>query len=103
MVKKTGKKSELVRQLIWHDFYANLMKYLPPKKTIGGGNFKGKSIRWTSSASRLRAWEEGRTGFPMVDAGMRQLNTVGWMHNRVRLIVSNFLSMVLHIDRKSVV
>ncbi len=98
MVKKTGKKSELVRQLIWHDFYANLMKYLPPKKTIGGGNFKGKSIRWTSSASRLRAWEEGRTGFPMVDAGMRQLNTVGWMHNRVRLIVSNFLSMVLHID-----
>lgn len=98
MVKKTGKKSELVRQLIWHDFYANLMKYLPTKKTIGGGNFKGKNIRWSSSGSKLRAWKEGRTGFPMVDAGMRQLNKVGWMHNRVRLIVSNFLSLVLHID-----
>jgi deoxyribodipyrimidine photo-lyase len=98
MVKKTGKKSELVRQLIWHDFYANLMKYLPVKKTIGGGNFKGKKIRWSSGEGRFKAWCEGRTGFPMVDAGMRQLNTVGWMHNRVRLIVSNFLSLVLHID-----
>lgn len=98
MVKHTGKKSELTRQLVWHDFYANLMNYLPSKRTIGGGNFKNKKIKWRTNKKHLKAWEEGKTGFPMVDAGMRQLNTVGWMHNRSRLIVSNFLALILHID-----
>lgn len=98
MIKHTGKNSELTRQLIWHDFYANLMNYLPQKRTIGGGNFKNKKIKWRKNIKHQRAWEEGRTGFPMVDAGMRQINTVGWMHNRSRLIVSNFLSLILHQD-----
>jgi deoxyribodipyrimidine photo-lyase len=98
MVKHTGKKSELTRQLIWHDFYANLMNYLPSKRTIGGGNFKNKKINWRKNIKHQRAWESGQTGFPIVDAAMRQINTVGWMHNRSRLIVSNFLSLILHID-----
>jgi deoxyribodipyrimidine photo-lyase len=92
------KNKELTRQLIWHDFYAQLMYYLPKKQTIGGGNFKNKNIKWISSSSQFKAWCEGKTGFPMVDAGMRQLNKIGWMHNRLRLIVSNFLTLILGID-----
>lgn len=89
---------ELTRQLVWHDFYAQIMYYLPYRKTLGGGNFQDKKVRWTTSDKLFRAWCEGRTGFPIVDAGMRQLNTIGWMHNRVRLVTSNFLSLVLGID-----
>lgn len=90
--------AELLRQLVWHDFYAQIMYYLPYRKTLGGGNFQDKKVRWSTSDKLFRAWCEGRTGFPIVDAGMRQLNTIGWMHNRVRLLTSNFLSLVLGID-----
>jgi len=92
------KNKELTRQLIWHDFYAQLMHYLPSKRTLGGGNFKNRNIKWRSSTSHFKSWCQGKTGFPLVDAGMRQLNHTGWMHNRLRLIVSNFLSLVLGID-----
>jgi deoxyribodipyrimidine photo-lyase len=98
MIKKVGKNNELTRQLIWHDFYAILMYYLPEKRTIGGGNFKNKSIRWRNSPEEFKRWCEGTTGVPIIDAAMRQLNTVGWMHNRCRLLVSNYLTMVLKID-----
>lgn len=92
------KNKELSRQLIWHDFYAQLMKYLPSKNTIGGGNFKNKKIKWESNSSHFKAWCKGKTGIPIIDAGMRQLNTIGWIHNRLRLIVSNFLTLILGID-----
>ena len=92
------KNRELTRQLIWHDFYAQIMYYIPEKQTLGGGNFKNKNIKWKSTSSKFKAWCEGKTGFPIVDAGMRQLNKIGWMHNRLRLIVSNFLSLILGID-----
>ena len=100
MVKSLGKKSDLVRQVIWHDFYAQLMNYLPPKKTLGGGNFQNRKVRWNRNYSFLKRWKEGNTGYPIVDAGMRQLNQTGWMHNRVRLITSNFLSIILGINWK---
>lgn len=96
--KSMKKNKELTRQLIWHDFYAQLMYYLPKKNTLGGGNFKEKNIKWTSSISKFKAWCDGKTGFPIIDAGMRQLNKIGWMHNRVRLLVSNFLTLILGID-----
>ena len=54
--------------------------------------------RTTSRASQLEAWREGRTGFPIVDAGMRQLRATGWMHNRVRMIVASFLVKDLHLE-----
>ena len=92
------RNKELTRQLIWHDFYAQLMHYLPIKQTLGGGNFKNKKVIWRSSSSAFKAWCDGNTGFPIIDAGMRQLNQVGWMHNRVRLLVSNFLVLILGID-----
>lgn len=96
--KMKSVSEELLRQLIWHDFYAQLMCHLPYRKTMGGGNFQNKRVKWSTSPNLFEKWCEGRTGFPIVDAGMRQLNTIGWMHNRVRLITSNFLSLVLGID-----
>jgi deoxyribodipyrimidine photo-lyase len=100
MVKALGKKSELVRQVIWHDFYAQLMNYLSYKQTLGGGNFQNRKIRWNRNYSFLKRWKNGTTGYPIVDAGMRQLNESGWMHNRVRLVTSNFLSVILGINWK---
>ena len=90
--------TDLLRQVIWHDFYASLMYFTPPRNTTGGGNLQDKKQTWTSKNTLFRKWCEGKTGFPLVDAGMRQLNETGWMHNRVRLIVSNFLTMTLGID-----
>jgi deoxyribodipyrimidine photo-lyase len=90
--------ADLLRQVVWHDFYASLMHFTPPRDTIGGGNLQHKKQTWTSKNTLFRKWCEGNTGFPLVDAGMRQLNETGWMHNRVRLIVSNFLTMTLEID-----
>jgi deoxyribodipyrimidine photo-lyase len=98
MVKYVGKKSELTRQLIWHDFYAFLMMNLPENRTIGGGNFKNKKVAWRKDQIQFRKWCEGKTGIPFVDAAMRQLNLTGWMHNRSRLLVSNFLTKRLKID-----
>ena len=51
----------------------------------------------TTAAERLKAWQQGRTGYPLVDAGMRQLQAEGWMHNRVRMVVASFLIKDLHI------
>jgi deoxyribodipyrimidine photo-lyase len=98
MVKKVGKNSELTRQLIWHDFYAFIMMFIPEKQTIGGSNFKNKIIKWTNNKKDFEDWCEGNTGIPIIDASMRQLNLTGWMHNRCRLLVSNFLTKKLKID-----
>jgi deoxyribodipyrimidine photo-lyase len=98
MIKATGKSSELVRQLIWHDFYACMMNYLPSSQTIGKSNYKKKTIKWIYNKRYLKKWYEGNTGFPIIDASMRQLVTEGWMPNRCRLLVSNFLVAILHQD-----
>jgi deoxyribodipyrimidine photo-lyase len=92
------KYTELVRQVVWHDFYACLMKFLPLKDTIGGGNVKHLDLEWSHNKTLFTKWCKGETGFPIIDAGMRQLNETGWMHNRVRLLVSNFLAVLVGID-----
>lgn len=92
--------SGLIGQLYWNEFYDQLMYNLPMNKTIGKSNFKGLKVKWDYEMEKkyLKAWKEGRTGFPFIDAGMRQLNTEGWMHNRARMAVANFLAMILLID-----
>ena len=86
-----------VRQLCWRDFYAHVLLHHP-------GNARHAlqedmdALEWSSDDARFEAWCEGRTGFPVVDAGMRQLRTRGWMHNRARLICASFLTKDLHID-----
>lgn len=92
----------LVGQLYWNEFYDQLMRNLPIQQTLGNGNFKNKKIEWSIENKRryLQRWKDGKTGFPFIDAGMRQLNTIGWMHNRARMAVANFLAMTLLIDWK---
>jgi deoxyribodipyrimidine photo-lyase len=86
-----------IRQLHWRDFYAQVMYFNP--QVIGGAlkpNYN--KIKWHNSGRLFKAWCDGKTGFPIVDASMRQLNTIGWMHNRGRMIVSSFLTKILLID-----
>lgn len=90
-------KTELIRQLYWRDFYANIMCSFP---RVIGRSLKPNydKISWKQNDAWLRAWKRGETGFPIVDAGMRQMNQSGYMHNRARLIVASFLVKTLLID-----
>jgi deoxyribodipyrimidine photo-lyase len=85
------------RQLAWRDFYAHVLLHFPSNARRA---FKPEfdALEWSADEAALEAWKAGRTGFPIVDAGMRQLNVRGWMHNRARLIVASFLTKDLHID-----
>jgi deoxyribodipyrimidine photo-lyase len=69
-----------------------------PRVATGPFLDAGQKIRWQNDRSSFEAWCEGRTGYPFVDAAMRQLNTEGWMHNRLRMIAASFLSKLLLID-----
>jgi deoxyribodipyrimidine photo-lyase len=95
--KELGKKDSLIRQLIWRDFYYHL----------GNGFIDrfGKSlkpqydgIKWNVNSGQLQKWKDGNTGYPVVDACMKQINTTGYMHNRGRLIVASFLVKNLQIN-----
>lgn len=92
-----GKFHPLLRQLYWRDFFTYVAYHSP---FIFGQPFheKYKKLPWKNDIKDFKAWRTGKTGFPIVDAGMRQLNATGWMHNRVRMIVASFLVKDLHID-----
>ena len=80
----------LLNELIWREFFMQILWHYPQTVTKA---FRPKydNIKWRDNEIDFKAWCEGRTGYPMVDAGMRQLNTTGYMHNRVRLVVASFL------------
>ncbi len=84
-------------ELIWRDFYAMILWHFP---WIVHNSFKPEydNIRWRNDPAEFQAWCEGRTGYPIVDAGMRELNATGFMHNRVRMITASFLTKHLLID-----
>lgn len=86
------------RQLCWRDFYAQLLLHHPDNAHEEHRERYRGAIEWNDSAEDFDAWCEGRTGFPLVDAGMRQLRREGWMHNRARLVVGSFLTKDLGID-----
>ncbi len=90
-------KTDIIRQLIWRDFYANILYSFP---RVLGHALKPKydKIHWHYNKTWFERWCSGETGFPVVDAGMRQLNATGYMHNRARLIVASFLVKTLLID-----
>ena len=92
-------KPGIIRQLYWRDFYANIMYEFPH---VIGHSLKPKydKIHWHHNSNWFNAWCKGETGYPIVDAGMRQMNTTGYMHNRGRLIVASFLVKTLLIDWK---
>ncbi len=84
-------------ELVWRDFYAMILWHFPYSAT---SSFKKDfdNIKWKNDEEEFSLWCEGKTGYPIVDAGMRQLNKTGWMHNRVRMIVASFLCKHLLID-----
>ncbi|MEP6952965.1 MAG: deoxyribodipyrimidine photo-lyase [Solirubrobacteraceae bacterium] len=87
-----------VRQLAWREFYAHVLLEHPGNvREEFQERYRG-TLEWSEDADTLAAWHEGRTGFPLVDAGMRELAQTGWMHNRVRLVVGSFLTKDLHHD-----
>lgn len=86
-----------VKELAWREFYADVLFHNPETLTDYLDK-KYARMRYEEPDERFEAWKAGRTGFPMVDAGMRQLATTGWMHNRVRMIVASFLVKDLHIE-----
>lgn len=87
----------LIKELYWRDFFTHIGFHFPH---VFEGAFlqQYNKLRWSKSENHFRAWCEGRTGFPIVDAGMRELNQTGYMHNRVRMITASFLVKDLHID-----
>ena len=86
------------RQLCWRDFYHHVLHHFPANaRSEFQERYRG-AIRWSYAKRRFEAWCDGRTGFPLVDAGMRQLRREGWMHNRARLVVGSFLTKDLGID-----
>ena len=87
-----------LNELIWRDFYQQILFNFPQ---VGKGEAFRKAydyIQWRYDKADFEKWCEGKTGYPLVDAGMRQLNAIGFMHNRVRMVTASFLSKHLLID-----
>ena len=92
-----SKDHMLISELYWRDFFTHIVFHFPH---VMGGAFHKKydAIAWKKDLKGFKAWCEGKTGFPIVDAGMHELNETGYMHNRVRMITASFLVKDLHID-----
>ena len=84
-------------ELIWREFFMQILFHFPK---VVESSFRSKydKIEWLNDKDNFEAWKQGRTGYPMVDAGMRQLNETGYMHNRVRMVVASFLCKHLLVD-----
>ncbi|HTK18688.1 MAG TPA: deoxyribodipyrimidine photo-lyase, partial [Mucilaginibacter sp.] len=86
-----------LNELIWREFYTMILHHFPQ---TAGHAFRPEydRIKWENNEEQFKAWCNGTTGYPIVDAGMRELNNTGYMHNRVRMVVASFLSKDLLID-----
>ena len=86
-----------LNELVWREFYAMILAHFPK---VVSASFKPQydRIEWRNNEQEFERWKEGRTGYPMVDAGMRQLSATGYMHNRLRMITASFLTKHLLID-----
>lgn len=96
-IKNSINNEALIRQLYWRDFYTHVAFFYPH---VFGKSFREKydKLKWENDAIKIKSWKNGLTGFPIIDAGMRELNNTGFMHNRVRLIVASFLVKNLDVD-----
>jgi deoxyribodipyrimidine photo-lyase len=86
-----------IRQLYWRDYYT-LLAYYNPRVFFENYKEELKEIKWENDNLKFNAWKEGRTGFPIIDASMRQLNATGYINNRLRMLTSFFLVKVLFVD-----
>ena len=94
IVDKWGKGSGLLRELMWREFFMHVL-YAYPKLLEGAFIEKYRGIKWRHSITDFNKWKNGKTGVPIVDACMRQMNETGYMHNRGRMIVATFLTKTL--------
>lgn len=85
-------------ELIWRDFYKHVLMAWPHLIKHHPFQAETAAIAWHNDKTLFQAWCDGKTGYPLVDAAMRQLNQTGWMHNRLRMVVASFLVKDLHID-----
>lgn len=92
-----GPAHGLINELYWRDFFTHIAWHFP-HVFEGAFHRQYDAIEWENDEDKFKRWCNGETGFPIVDAGMRELNTTGFMHNRVRMIVASFLMKDLHID-----
>lgn len=98
LVKEAKQLNEkYLNELIWRDFYQAILWHFPQ---VVDTNFNRKydGVKWRNNDEEFEKWKKGKTGYPIVDAGMRELNETGFMHNRVRMIVASFLTKHLLID-----
>lgn len=93
----TSGRRAFVRQLAWRDWYAHLFCERPDLATTSQ-NPAYDTLRWRNDRDEIDAWREGRTGYPIVDAAMRELAATGWLHNRLRMVVASFLVKDLLVD-----
>jgi deoxyribodipyrimidine photo-lyase len=84
-----------LNEIIWREFYIHILHHFP---AVRQSNFRMGEIAWQNDPADFSAWQQGKTGYPVVDAAMRQLLETGWMHNRARMIVASFLTKDLLID-----
>ncbi len=97
-LRRGGRGAEVwLSELIWRDFYFQILHHHP---RVVERAFKSDydAVRWDNDQHRIAAWKEGRTGYPLVDAAMRQINATGYMHNRLRMVAASFLVKDLHVD-----
>lgn len=87
-----------INELIWRDFYKHLLSAFPRLSMHQAYRLETEKLKWRYNQKQLKAWQQGNTGYPIVDAGMRQLKKTGWMHNRLRMIVAMFLTKNLFFD-----
>jgi len=99
IICKLGKNHTLMTQIHWREFFTHVLYHFPH---VVNQPFRKKyaNIQWNENKDLFEAWKNGKTGFPIIDAGMRELNSTGFMHNRVRMIAASFLTKDLHINWK---
>jgi deoxyribodipyrimidine photo-lyase len=95
--KEFGLNHGIIRELIWREFFAHVL-YAYPEVVGKSYQPRFRKIKWHNSTASFDKWKQGKTGFPVVDASMRELNTTGYMHNRGRMMVASFLIKTLLID-----
>ncbi len=95
--KNPSGPNQFLKEIVWREFYYHILFHRPEVESESF-NPNYKNIKWENRADLFERWKEGTTGFPIVDAGMRELRETGWMHNRVRMIVASFLVKDLLID-----
>lgn len=97
IISETKENPTFLSELIWREFFMQILYHFP---SVVQNNFKPKynGIQWRNNLEEFEKWKKGETGYPIVDAGMRELNKTGYMHNRVRMITAGFLCKHLLID-----